>query len=1109
MIGETVSHYKILEKIGEGGMGVVYKAQDTKLDRFVALKFLASELTRDATAKQRFIQEAKAASKLDHPNICTIYKINETEDGQLYIAMAYYEGETLKEKTDEGPLRIDETLTIAIYVAEGLKEAHEHGITHRDIKPSNIMITDKGQTKILDFGLAKSATGSIVTKAGMTLGTIAIMSPEQARGEKVDNRTDIWSLGVVIYNMLTGQMPFKGEYEHAIVYSIMNVDPEPITGLRTGVPMELERIISKCLEKEKTDRYPTAEGLMVDLRHLKKDKIKILKEPVPETQIAAPEPPIQAEKTGTTTIVITHVKRKVIIGLAALVGVIALVVAALMFMPKDEAVNSLAILPFTITGGQEEIEFLSEGIPDHIVASLQKLPDLSVYPFSSVLQRYGKEPQDPILVGSELNVKAIVTGKIVPRGSNVTINIEIVDTREGRVLHSQIFEEKLSDLANIPTKIAENITELLKVKITGEEAQQAFKIETTDPGASQNYMIGRSFMWKRTPKDFERAIEYFNKAIYIDPGYAEAYSGIADAYILHLDYTGIPEYIRLPRAREAVKKALELNEDLAEAHTSMNLIYRSEGKLKKALKEVERAIEINPNYFIAYQWLGFTFAQMGNYEKAIENDLKALSLDPVNPMVNSNLALRYRSIGQTEKVKEQSLKNIEINSESAMAYYGYGNTLSLLSEHDSAIEQAKKALALNSLAYRTISYAVLVYQRAGQFDKAIAQGKRRIELYPQSPAAFSSLASVYRDAGGNDKVIEEFEKIIKQYPHSPAAFNELGIAYRNAGEYDKAILQHKKAIELAPLYPEAYNQLGLTYKAAGEYDKAVEQFKKAISCTPTIATLTYLSNLGNLYIEQGEIDKATELYENAIERDPDWARLYNDLGILYRNIYEWDKAIDIFEEAVELSPDNIVIKREYGITLTFIGEYDKAIERYKKAQKLDFFTFDDNNAMGTTYFCARDYNKAIEYYKKAVKIDPSNETPIGNLSYAYLVNEQYKDAADAYQKWFGLRKIPNADEIFEECFAAGEYNKPSLQKYLRNILEESDKTNNPYTPHYKARFYAYMDETDSAIVMLEKAFDEKDTNLPRSMSDPVFDNLRSDPRFQALLTKMKLDKYFK
>ena len=276
MIGETIAHYKILEKLGEGGMGVVYKAEDTKLKRIVALKFLAPELTRDATAKKRFIQEAQAASKLDHPNICTIYEINETEDGQLYIAMAYYKGETLKEKTDEGPFRIDETLTIAIYIAEGLQEAHEHGITHRDIKPSNIMITDKGQTKILDFGLAKSATGSIVTKAGTTLGTIAIMSPEQARGEKVDKRTDIWSLGVVIYNMLTGQMPFKGEYEQAIVYSIMNVDPEPITGVRTGVPIELEKIINKCLEKDKSDRYPTAEGLLVDINRLKRDTSKII-----------------------------------------------------------------------------------------------------------------------------------------------------------------------------------------------------------------------------------------------------------------------------------------------------------------------------------------------------------------------------------------------------------------------------------------------------------------------------------------------------------------------------------------------------------------------------------------------------------------------------------------------------------------------------------------------------------------------------------------------------------------------------------------------------------------------------------------------------------------
>ncbi len=341
MIGKTISHYKILSKLGEGGMGVVYKAEDTKLKRTVALKFLSSDMTSDPKAKERFIQEARAASALDHQNICHIHEINETDYGQTYIAMAYYDGETLKEKIEQGPLRIDEALTIAVKVAEGLQEAHDKGIIHRDIKPANIMLTDRGQVKIMDFGLAKSAAGSLVTKAGTTLGTIAYMSPEQSRGEEVDKRTDIWSLGVMLYNMLTGQLPFKGAYETAIVYSIMNVEPEPITGLRTGVPVELERYIDKCLAKYPAERYPNAEALIVDLKVLKKDTGKL-------STVSAPDE--LASKTGenetkgdTTIITLSAKSKRVFIVLAALLSVTTLITLIFVFMPEDDLINSIAV----------------------------------------------------------------------------------------------------------------------------------------------------------------------------------------------------------------------------------------------------------------------------------------------------------------------------------------------------------------------------------------------------------------------------------------------------------------------------------------------------------------------------------------------------------------------------------------------------------------------------------------------------------------------------------------------------------------------------------------------------------------------------------------------
>src|SRR3990170_3373464 len=269
MIGKTISHYRILEKQGEGGMGVVYKAEDTRLKRTVALKFLPPDLTRDTEAKERFIREAQTASALEHSNICTIYEINETEDGQLFICMAYCDGEELKKKIERGPLKIDETIDIAIQVTEGLREAHDKGIIHRDIKSGNIMVTTKGQAKIMDFGLAKLAGRTTLTKTGSTMGTIAYMSPEQARGEKLDQRTDIWSLGVVLYEMLTGQLPFRSEYQEAIVYSMLNESPQPLTGIRSGIPMALEAIVNKCIEKNASDRYQHADELIVDLRRVR------------------------------------------------------------------------------------------------------------------------------------------------------------------------------------------------------------------------------------------------------------------------------------------------------------------------------------------------------------------------------------------------------------------------------------------------------------------------------------------------------------------------------------------------------------------------------------------------------------------------------------------------------------------------------------------------------------------------------------------------------------------------------------------------------------------------------------------------------------------------
>ena len=405
MIGKTISHYKIIEKLGEGGMGIVYKTQDLKLDRFVALKFLPPHLTSSEDEKQRFIHEAKAASALQHNNICNIHEIDETEDGQLFICMDYYEGDTLDKRITEKPLPIDEATDIAIQIAQGLAKAHEKDIVHRDIKPANIMLTSDGVVKILDFGLAKLSTQTKLTKESTTLGTVSYMSPEQAKGEEVDYRTDIWSLGVILYEMLTGQLPFKGEYESAVIYSILNDTQEPVTGLRTGMPMELERIINKCLQKNPANRYQHVDELMVDLRSIKRE----------------------SESASIPTKMAHPSKRSKLIKIsAAVLSILILIVAGyfILIQPSEKSVsgweNSIAVLPFDDLSPEGDQEWFCDGMTEQIITNLSKIKRLKVIGRTSIMKFKNTNKTLPE-IGQELNVSHILEGSIRRHEDNIRV----------------------------------------------------------------------------------------------------------------------------------------------------------------------------------------------------------------------------------------------------------------------------------------------------------------------------------------------------------------------------------------------------------------------------------------------------------------------------------------------------------------------------------------------------------------------------------------------------------------------------------------------------------------------------------------------------------------
>jgi len=520
-IGSTISHYRIVEKLGEGGMGVVYKAEDTKLRRFVALKFLPSNLLGDESVKARFLREARAAAALQHPNICTVYEIDEA-DGQTFIAMAYVDGAELGDRIETGPLGITELLDTAIQVANGLEQAHGKGVVHRDIKPANIMETKSGQAVLMDFGLAQLGEAeSKLTKDGAAVGTCAYMSPEQTTGTNCDQRTDIWALGVVLFEMATGQLPFRGDYEQAVLYSIMNEPPEPITAVRTGVPPELERIVGKCLAKKADERYQTAADLIADLTALKRR----------EESGESARPSAEA---------------------------------------KDEP-PSIAVLPFENRGRGDEDEYFSDGISEDIAGALAKVEGLQVTPRSLAFQFKGKRPL-PEEIGRTLKVNHVLEGSLRRSGDRLRIHVELIAIDGQYQVWSERYDRVMDDIFEIQDDISQSIVEQLRVTLVDKKKRAVGKRYTENVQAYNLCLKGRYCWWKRTPDMIQKAMDCYERALVEDSSYALAHAWLSDCYFTVGFYEIQPPREAMPKAEAAALKALQLDADLAEAHTALGAV---------------------------------------------------------------------------------------------------------------------------------------------------------------------------------------------------------------------------------------------------------------------------------------------------------------------------------------------------------------------------------------------------------------------------------------------------------------------------------------------------------------------------------------------------------
>lgn len=630
--GEAIGPYKVLARIGAGGMGEVYLAQDSRLGRKAALKLLPQCCMKDQERVRRFKQEARAASALNHPNVATIYEIGEA-DGVSFIAMEYVEGQTLTAKMNGQALNGAEILDIATQVADALDEAHSKGIIHRDIKPGNIMVTPRGQVKVLDFGLAKMTdpgeqvldsefSTQAKTQPGVLMGTVAYMSPEQALGRAVDHRTDIFSLGVVIYEMATGQQPFHGVTALETITKITHGQQQAIARLNAKVPTELERIVRKCLEKEPGRRYQSARELVVDLKNLKRHSEWGMGERiVPRRQIRS--------------------RRFAFAGLAlAILAIIG--VGTYLWIIRGKPIDTLAVLPFANMSGNSSAEYLSDGIPDSVINSLSQLPHLKVMSQNSVRHFKGREV-DARVVGHELGVRAVLTGRLAQPSDELVISIELVDARDNSHLWGQQYNRKLSNLFALQQEIAEEISDKLQLRLTGQERQQLAKRPTENLKAFQYYTQGRSHLGLRTREELFTAINYYEKAIAEDRTYALAYAGLAEAYA-NLGARGYISPVDGRRQAEgAVQEALALDENLAEAHLAIGEIsvLFAPYDFARADRELRRALELSPSLASVHQYLGNLYVLQQRYDEASREFLEARELDPLSSILARLVAGPY------------------------------------------------------------------------------------------------------------------------------------------------------------------------------------------------------------------------------------------------------------------------------------------------------------------------------------------------------------------------------------------------------------------------------------------------------------------------------------
>lgn len=741
LVGQTVSHYNILSKLGQGGMGVVYKAEDTRLKRTVALKFLPPEFTQDQSARERFFHEAQAASALGHTNICVVHDVDETPDGQMFICMEYLDGETLKKKIERGALKIDEAISIAVQIGQGLAKAHEHGILHRDVKPANIMITTDGVAKIVDFGLAKLSSKTVLTRTGSTLGTAAYMSPEQARGEQVDQRTDIWSLGVTLYEMVCGRPPFAADFEQALIYLILDAEPQPMRNAQGIVPVELERIVEKALTKSEAKRYQHVGQMTADLQALRRQL---------EAGTAA---------SRSFTLRIPRRRRPYVYGATAVVA--AVMAAAVLFLPEggSPAIDSLAVLPLENLSGNPDQAYLADGIQETLITDLTKLTGFRRIIARSSVKRFANTMLSPREIAEQLGVRALLTGSVLRSGDEIQVTAHLIDAPTERTVWSERYNRKVGDVLPLVNDIVATLVRQIELRLTSAEQERLQAPRKVRSDAFEAYLQGRFHYAKQTKEDLDKAERYFNLALKKDPAFALAYSGLALVWAIRGDAGFQSPSETFPKAEAFIAKALAMDSTMAELHASLASIRNiADWDWAGAELEFKRALAINPNLADArFYYADFLhYLRRSEWEKEMG---RALELDPLDDFKQTYYGWNLNYAGRYDEAIPIFLKLLETGPNKSANYLGLWGAYYRKGMFGQALQAAKNYFLTSggsefgeSLSADTAA-GEMVYRAAMR-----RTGQIMAQRSAQKHVPAIRIARMFAHAGDNDKAMYWLER---------------------------------------------------------------------------------------------------------------------------------------------------------------------------------------------------------------------------------------------------------------------------------------------------------------------------------------------------------------